>query len=173
MEAVTIAKRKRENGVRSNTTVFEEQKYGAEYISALLIQDVPSNGRVGRIKGIKTNRMHSFLSDLERNYFYYLEFCDDVVDIREQFPLHLQQTELIAQELGIKHPTNPKTQELNTMTSDFCITLKNGNNIIRTIKPKEKLRNKRTIEKFEIERVYWERHYVDCNYIKEVIPLDK
>ncbi len=65
-----------------------------------------------------------FLSDLERNYFMILEFLEDVVDIREQFPLEKEETLLIAEELGIKHPTNPTTKESITMTSDFCITLK-------------------------------------------------
>lgn len=156
-----MAKRKRENGIRSETDIFEKQKYGSEYKPALLIQDVASTGRVSRVKGIKANRMHSLLSDLERDYYYCLEFCDDVVDIREQFPLQLEQTQLIAEELGLNHPRHPKTKELFTLTSDFCITLKNGNNIIRTIKPKDKLLKKRAIEKFEIERLFWERNNVN------------
>ena len=31
-------------------------------------------GRSTRLKGIKTNRQHEFLSDLERNYFYLTEY---------------------------------------------------------------------------------------------------
>lgn len=153
-----MSKRRRKNGIRSKSDVYEEQGRGAEYRPALLIQDVPSLGRVTRHMGIKTGRQHSLMSDLERNLLYYLEFSDDVVDIREQFPLCLAETKLIAEECGIEHPTHPKTGEVVTMTSDFCITLRNGNDIIRTVKPKSELMNKRVIEKFEIERRYWQSH---------------
>lgn len=72
---------------------------GSEYKPWLNIQDVASMGRSTCLKGIKTNRQHEFLSDLERNYFY--------IDIREQFPLlPLEETIVIADELGIKHPTD-------------------------------------------------------------------
>lgn len=40
-----------------------------EYKPWILAQDVPSLGRASRINGIKTNRQHDFLSDIERNYF--------------------------------------------------------------------------------------------------------
>lgn len=63
------------------------QGHGSDYKPWINIQDVPSLGRVSRIKGIKTNRQHEFLSDLERNFFYLLEYSNNVVDIREQFPL--------------------------------------------------------------------------------------
>ena len=54
----------------------------------------------------KTSRQHEFLSDLERNYFYLTEHSDFVFDIREQFPLlPLEETIVIADELGIKHST--------------------------------------------------------------------
>lgn len=84
------------------------------------IQDVASLGRVTRIRGIKTKRQHDFLSDLESNYFYHLDFSNYVVDIREQFPLlPIEETISIAKELGIKHPKNPETKEYIVMTSDF------------------------------------------------------
>ena len=81
---------------------------GADYKPWLNIQDVSSLGRSTRLRGIKTNRQHEFLSDLERNHFYITEYSDFVVDIREQFPLlKLEETIVIANELGIKHPTDP------------------------------------------------------------------
>nr|WP_232900746.1 TnsA endonuclease N-terminal domain-containing protein [Lysinibacillus fusiformis] len=49
---------------------------------------------------------------MERNYFYLTEYSDFVVDIREQFPLlPLEETIVIADELGLKHTTDPKTNE--------------------------------------------------------------
>jgi len=85
---------------------------GADYNPWLNIQDVSSLGRSTRLKGIKTKRQHEFLSDLERNYFYLTEYSDFAVDIREQFPLlPLEETIVIADELGLKHTTDPKTNE--------------------------------------------------------------
>lgn len=75
---------------------------GQSYKPWVTIQDFHSSGRVSRIRGIKTNRQHEFLSDLEHNYFYLLEFAENVIDIREQFPLlPLEDTLLIAKELGV------------------------------------------------------------------------
>jgi len=133
---------------------------GAEYKPWLTIQDVPSDGRSSRIKGNKINRQHETFSDLERNYFYISEFSDCIIDIREQFPLLPKlETVVIANELGLKHPTNPKTKQPVVMTTDFLLTVDKGDGFVelaRTVKMKGELLDQRVIEKFEIERVYWE-----------------
>lgn len=64
------------------------------------------------------------MSDLERDYFYILDFSDEVTD----------------------------KGELVVMTA-------------RTVKPAAELEDKRTIEKFEIERRYRESHHVDWGII--------
>jgi len=144
---------------------------GANYKPWLTIQDVSSLGRSSRIKGNKINRQHEMFSDLERNYFYISEFSDCVVDIREQFPLlPKSETIVIANELGIKHPTNPKTNEPIVMTTDFLLTIDKDKRFIdvaRTIKMKDELLKERVIEKFEIERVYWERRGIDWGIVTE------
>ncbi|MEX3715835.1 TnsA endonuclease N-terminal domain-containing protein [Cytobacillus horneckiae] len=150
---------------------------GADYKPWLNIQDVSSLGRSTRLKGIKTKRQHEFLSDLERNYFYLTEYSDFVVDIREQFPLlPLEETIVIADELGLKHPTDPKTNEPVVMTTDFLLTVEKGNGLVelaRTIKMKDELLKQRVIEKFEIERVYWERRQIDWGIVTELeIPKE-
>ncbi len=46
------------------------------------------------------------------------------MDIREQFPLlPIEETIIIAEELGIKHPTDPNTGEPVVMTTDFLVTV--------------------------------------------------
>lgn len=128
---------------------------GSDYKPWLNIQDVSSKGRSTRLKGTKTNRQHEFLSDLERNYFYLTEYSDFVVDIREQFPLlPLEETIVIADELGIKHPTDPKTNESIVMTTDFLLTVDKGEGLVefaRTIKMKDELLKERVICSFEIK----------------------
>ncbi|MBU5437096.1 TnsA endonuclease N-terminal domain-containing protein [Tissierella sp. MSJ-40] len=169
-----MAKRKRITNEKVIEKLIKEgrgQGIGENYKPWILIQDVPSRGRATRLKGIKTNRQHEFLSDLERNYFYILEYSDIVIDIREQFPLlPLEETVLIAKELGIKHPTDPITNEAIVMTTDFLVTVnRNGKDIdiARTIKLKDDLNNKRVLEKFEIERRYWEKQGVDWGIVTE------
>ena len=59
--------------------------------------------------------MH-LLSMGEMYVYYILRFNDEVVDIREQFPLELEETLAIASELGYKHPKNNNTRILNGVT---------------------------------------------------------
>lgn len=137
----------------------------------LNVQNVPSAGRVHRLKGWKTNRIHHLLSDLERDYFYLLDWADDVIDIREQFPLDREKTIQIAEKKQIDHPTDSVTQTPIVCTTDFLITIRKGNAILhvaRTIKPSEKLNDKRVIEKFEIERQYWADAGVDWGIVTEL-----
>ena len=63
------------------------QGVGKEYKPWLTIQDFPSMGRVSRILGWKSGRIHHLFSDLQARYFYMLEWEDTVTDIREHFPL--------------------------------------------------------------------------------------
>lgn len=146
------------------------QGRGEEYKPWIVIQDFPSQGLVTRGKGWKTNRIHHFLSKLERSYFYVLEWSDSVVDIREQFPLNRADTLEIAANKNIKHPEDPTSKIPIVMTSDFLITIKDEHGkreIVRTIKPSKELENKRVIEKFEIERSYWEERGIDWGIVTE------
>lgn len=166
-----MAKRKRGHSIEK----MIEQGYGSgvgnSYKPWIKIQDVPSLGRVTRVRGIKTNRQHELLSDMERNYFYILEYSDNVKDIREQFPLLPQEdTIAIADELGLRHPRNPETGEDIVMTTDFLITVSTSDGIkevARTIKSKDDLLDKRILEKFEIERVFWKKRNIDWGIVTE------
>lgn len=145
---------------------------GRDYKPWLKIQDFPSKGRVTRVKGIKTQRQHELFSDLERNYFYYLDFSNNVVDIREQFPLlPIEETIIIAQELGIEHPNNPLTKEPIVITTDFLITVEDNNGEViekaRTLKYKKDLVDKRVLEKFEIERQYYLKKGIDWGIVTD------
>lgn len=169
-----MAKRKRITTKDKIEKLIKEgrgQGIGQNYLPWIFIQDVPSLGRSTRLKGIKTNRKHEFLSDLEKNFFYILEYSHNVVDIREQFPLlPLEETLLIAKELGIKHPTDPNTNDPAVMTTDFLITInKNGRcfDVARTIKYEEELEDKRVLDKFEIEKRYWEKRGLDWGIVTE------
>lgn len=168
-----MAKRKTELTEKKISEMEKEgrgQGTGENYKPWITIQDFPSSGLVTRSKGWKTKRIHHFLSKLERDYFYVLEWNHSVVDIREQYPLTREDTLFIAENKGLKHPTDPKSQIPIVMTTDFLITLSNSEGIThvaRTIKPSKELENERTIEKFEIERSYWEQRGIDWGIITE------
>lgn len=166
-----MVKRKREQNIQKMIKEGYGFGVGSRYKPWINIQDVPSLGRATRIKGTKTRRQHELLSDMERNYFYILEFSDSVKDIREQFPLlPIEDTIAIASEIGIKHPKNPKTGEDIIMTTDFLITVSTADGIkevARTIKSKDDLLNKRILEKFEIERIFWKKRNVDWAIVTE------
>lgn len=167
-----MAKRKRSSSIDRKLKEGLGQGIGIDYKPWITIQDVPSLGRSTRLKGIKVPRQHEFLSDLERNYFYLLEYSDLIIDIREQFPLlPVAETIVIANELGLKHPTNPKTGEPAEMTTDFLVTINNNGqsqHLARTLKYKDELMDERVLEKFEIERIYWERNEVDWGIVTEL-----
>lgn len=169
-----MAKRKRgftENKYNKFIKEGRGQGRGKDYKPGLTIQNVPSKGRSTREKGIKSGRRHEFLSDNERNYFHIIEFSKCVKDIREQFPLLPREfTQSIADEIGVKHPTDPGTNEHIVMTTDFLITIEQNGKLIdyaRTIKSSNELNDKRKIEKFEIERRYWEMEGVNWGIVTE------
>jgi len=131
---------------------------GNSYKPWITVHDFPSNGFISRAPGWKSNRVYHFMSTNELRYFYILEWSKVITDIREQFPLELDETMKIADELGIKHPCDNKSDFPIVLTTDFFITaIIAGKEVYfaRTIKPEEYLENKRTIEKYQIEWKYW------------------
>lgn len=127
------------------------------YSSFIKPRDFSANSRVHRLMGHIIKRLYVLLSDLERSFFYYFDFCNDVKDIREQFPLlPLKQTQLIAADCQIKHPQNEKGEDV-VMTTDLVLTIQQGDReetVAVSIKPSSKL-TKRTLEKMQIEKRYW------------------
>lgn len=144
--------------------------HGKDYKPWLTIQDVPSSGRSSRPFSFKTGRHQHFLSDLETGAFYLFQWSDDVIDLREQFPLDRNVTREIAKEMGVAHPVESSTQTEIVMTTDFLIDVRGGNEtrlVARSVKPMEELSKVRVLEKQEIERRYWELQGVDWGIITE------
>lgn len=147
------------------------QGRGADYQPYLCVQDVPSQGLATRIRGWKSDREHHFLSLLEWHYFFLLEWSPLVLDIREQFPLDLDETCAIAARLGIRHPVDPRTREPVVMTTDFVNTIRRPLGTVehaRTLKYAKELGSMRVMEKFEIERMYWAAREVDWGIVTEL-----
>ncbi|MBF0326208.1 MAG: TnsA endonuclease N-terminal domain-containing protein [Alphaproteobacteria bacterium] len=131
---------------------------GADYKPWLKISDVPSLGRSHRLRGIKTGRVHHFLSDIEVNLFYLLDWHDAVIDIREQFPLDRDEVQAIAERAGIRYPVDSHTRVPLVQTTDFLVDyVVDGEHrrIAYAVKPVEALSEKRKAELLELERLYW------------------
>jgi hypothetical protein len=140
---------------------------GSEYSPWLTVQDVPSIAPATRVLGMKTGRMHQVLSNLELNYFYVLDWAQNVTDIREQFPLlPIEETKFIANELGVKHPAQPGTKQPIVMTTDFVVDVDEVT-VARNCKYEKDLLDKRVSEKLEIERRYWLRRGVNFQVVSE------
>jgi hypothetical protein len=145
------------------------------YIPWYKVQDVASKGTSLKTYSEKTGRQHHLLSRLEVAFFLTLEESYDVINIKEQYAiLGIDETIKIAAQLGYRHPIDPKTHNLVPITTDFLIEVENGSKrtlLARTVKYAKDL-SKRTLQKFEIERRYWENKGVDWGIITDSI-IDK
>lgn len=122
-----------------------------DYKPWILVHEISSSGVSWRIRGRKTGRVHHLLSTLEKLVFLHLDSRTEVLDIREQFPLPLNETIRISDSFNIKHGQDKG--ELKVMTSDFLVDLPDRQ-IVLSVKPKRKI-TKRVVQKFQIEWAYW------------------
>ncbi|MBL4900998.1 MAG: heteromeric transposase endonuclease subunit TnsA [Colwellia sp.] len=140
---------------------------GRDYLPWLTVRDLASKGRSHRIFGHKTQRTHHLLSDLELATFFILEWNKETSDIREQFPLRIEDTLALANEAGIKHPAVQGIDQV--MSTDFLV---DTNDLARPkfavqAKFAETLQDPRTVEKLELERRYWKSKSIPWLVITE------
>ncbi len=155
------------------------QGEGKEYKPWLTVQDFPSKGRVSRIFGWKTKRTHHFFTDTETRYFYLCEWEDDVLDIREHYPL-FNCEEAIQNKAGLNFDLF-KDKDTGTpyiLSTSFLITLKKPNGKItylaRSLKADYELERKTALERLEIERRYWQSQNIDWGIVtQKEIPVVK
>ncbi|MCB1484164.1 MAG: TnsA endonuclease N-terminal domain-containing protein [Hyphomicrobiaceae bacterium] len=143
---------------------------GREYRPWLNVTDVPSIGVSSQPYFAKIGRCLQLLSDLESAAFLRFWWDPSVVDIREQFPLPRTETRNIASSIGVKHPRYPRTSLDVIMTTDMLVTRLNDGAIefqAYSVKYAEDASRQRTVEKLEIERLYWERSGVRWRVISE------
>lgn len=141
---------------------------GRDYEPYLHVRDVPSKGRSHRLPSATVGRVHHLLSDLELHIFLQLDWHEHVVDIREQFPLPIEATQKIAQEMSIAHLSHQGVDEI--VTTDFLVDLNYSGKISRraiSAKYVDQLDDPRTIEKFELERRFWASKDVPFSIVTE------
>jgi hypothetical protein len=140
---------------------------GAAYKPWIDARDFASSGRKSRAWGSHSKREHHLLSDHEYFAFLALDFRATVADIKEQFPMQRDETLDIAEQLNVRHPVYPKTAVPVVMTTDFVVTVQSSSACptleAYTVKPLTDLEGsgaRRILDKFEIERLYWNRRGV-------------
>lgn len=146
---------------------------GAAYKPYIKVREVPSEGTGRIIKDKKDGRQRQFLSQGEVYAYYLLRWDDSVIDIREQYPLELEDTVKIADALSFAHPCNRETR----MTNDIYVTyleedgtksykaysIKESKDVIEikgTDTPAMIVTKNRTVEKLRIEMGYWKLHNI-------------
>lgn len=134
----------------------------------LKIGSFPSSGASYATPSLKCARTHHFLAKGEFNFYLLQEFADDVVEIREQFPLiNYGRTFQIARELGFKPSFYRDSTVPRVYTTDFMLTKVNavGETYLSAVslKSRTKLNEiaktkrglKRSMELAIIEKSYW------------------
>ncbi len=142
-----------------------------EYIPWSQIGDFSSLGRGNRVIAPRNKRVHHFHSDLERDYFFYQLWNDDIDDLQEQKPLRpAEETVRIAKELGYKPPKPYNSGCDFIMSTDMYVIMIIDNIKIKkayTVKYKKELKKRRVLEKLAIEETYWGYRDVPYEIITE------
>ena len=130
----------------------------------------------------KTNRTHHFLSRGESKPFYHFEADPEVTEIFDQFPLDINQTMKIADELNIVHPGSYIEADeyggykpAKTMTLDYVIKRGDGSQHAFNFKYADSLDPKltspvavaRTEAKAKIERAYCRKFNITWTQLTE------
>ncbi|MDQ0871362.1 hypothetical protein QFZ77_000021 [Paenibacillus sp. V4I3] len=145
------------------------QGTGKDYIPFIQASDnkTPGDGYLTRSLGWKAERIHHTLSKVEYKYLMLLNWMEIVVDIREQFPLEINRTLEISEQLHIPHANLDSVPVYQT--TDFMITIRTSTglrDVVRTVKVVTDLTS-RTLELFEVERRYFEEQGIEWGIILE------
>lgn len=123
---------------------------GKDYKPYIEVGEFGSLGTAACVIDYKTGRTIHLLSQAEVMAWYLLRWDDDNLDIKEQYPLPIEDTLEIAEAYGLKHPC--KGSSPTPITSDFVILRKNGTVVI-SIKSNS---NDANFKNLFIEKKYWE-----------------
>ncbi len=134
---------------------------GEKYKPWLITQDYPSMGVATRIFSQKTNRMHHFFSKNQLFFFYILEYDENVIDIKEHYPLLDLQEELSeCRQVNLNKYIGGEGKTPYILTTTFFISYKSIDGLIkyaaRSVKNSSELVKKSVQNKLEIERRYWQ-----------------
>ena len=132
---------------------------GVEYQPFVFIHELSSAGESVRAPGLITGRVHHLLSGLELAAFMIFDWNPNTVDIREQYPLPIEDTITLSEQLGLKHPQFKG--KLRVVTTDLLCDFQCGKRLAIAVKSLTDLKDLRVREKLQLERSYWEAQGVE------------
>jgi hypothetical protein len=155
-------------GISDATRIKQGRGLGSKdtWIPWVLVHDFGGRGRKHHIPSQVFNQPRHALSQIEANLIYCVEMSENIADSREQYPLDLSETKLIASQLGIKHPISPDRNR-EVMSTDMLIDYKDHTQRAIAIKSSADLIDRRIIEKLQIEKMYWESKGVKWSLMTE------
>lgn len=154
------------NRVSEKTKIKEGRGmgHGRDYKPWITVKEFGSSGVRSAFPDWKHGRMIQCLSQAERNVYIKMRWDDRVIDIREQYPLDIEETDSIAERLGFK----PCNNGLTHMTTDFLVDIDDGSHIAISVKKNRKaLEDERTKEKLTIEYYYWTERNIPFSVVFE------
>ena len=135
--------------------------YGAGYKPWTKAREFNSQGTSSNLIDWKTGRQVELFSQAELWWYYALRWDDNVIDIREQYPLDLHETVRLCEEEHIRHPRDKQTH----MTTDLLVTKKNGLEAYSIKVSDREFDNERTEEKLFVEKLYWTKRGVPFHIV--------
>ncbi len=144
---------------------------GTDYKPYIKAREFNSLGTCSNYVDWKNQRQYEFLSQTELQVFITYRWDDNVVDIREQFPLDNILVEKILREKNSE--LRKKGQKLikspvvngNPMTTDLLVFYKDRHKEAISVKYDKNTLTNRDIEKLWIEKMYWKNQGVDWNLV--------
>lgn len=138
---------------------------GKDYEPLIKVHELSSQGESVRIRSASVGRVHHFLSGIELLAFLVFDQFEQTIDIREQYPLPINDTLDICAQLGIQHPQMHGFLKL--VSTDLLIDFISGHQLAVSVKPSSELSKPRIMEKLQIEKAYWENRDVEWRIFTE------
>ncbi len=128
-----------------------------DYKSSIKASRAKSVGTTSEFVDYKTGRMITCLSQGEMKFWHILRWNDDVIDIKEQYRLDDDLVDKIYIRLFGSKSVDIENNNINFLSTDFFVTLKNGENRAFQIKPNENsIMNNHDLKRLEVERLYFQ-----------------
>lgn len=141
------------------------QGSGKDYEPFIKVHELSSSGESVRIRSASVGRVHHLLSGIELFAFLVFDQYEKTTDIREQYPLPVEDSLDICARLGIRHPQMRGL--LNVVSTDFVIDFSSGEQLAIAVKSSSELVKPRVIEKLQIEKTFWESRGVEWRIFTE------
>ncbi|WP_170941609.1 TnsA endonuclease N-terminal domain-containing protein [Cellvibrio mixtus] len=155
----------------------------SQHFPYVRVKDVRSPGRRYEHFCLKQKRIVHLLSDGEFRTYLKLIWNPLVVRVNEQVPLDLKETMQIAEEQQITHPRDYKKNHAHVMTTDFVVSeiepntgelidtaysFKYFKSIYKIIGGESIKSRKRTWQKLDLEKAYWEKRNIKYVILTEM-----